>query len=274
MLRFVFAVAAACCISFAASAEQFGPWEMADYGTVQITRKDTGLAVQVTAPPGGITLTRPSDPKQTYELVVSGEKMMGTPTLRLRMDEDGPQYLLAPQGETKITVSGHRAVEVMVYGDAPFQYRLTRVELRPCADCRTPKQKLAAAETVASGWKAELLGDPAVRGSDGGVVIDGIGGQRGIIFRRKLDPGKTYKLVVRGTPVEGEATLRVKIGTNEPEWLPAPTSETQITVQNAAEVETIIYAEKPFSYRLAGIELQVCPACRSQGTALPLKPKQ
>jgi hypothetical protein len=45
-------------------------------------------------------------------------------------------YAPAPNGSATETVSGANTLEVLIYGDAPFAYRLKGLSIEECPTCR------------------------------------------------------------------------------------------------------------------------------------------
>jgi hypothetical protein len=241
-----------------------GGWRIAEYGKVDRSGIGKGVSLTVAAPPGGIRLTQELPREQVHELVVSGEKASGSlPTLRVRSDGGDPQYLPAPEGTIKVAVLARKDLEVMIYGDAPYAYRVSEATLKPCPACRLPAQKLSAAETFAPGWKAELLGDPSVLSDGAALVVSGSGtAQEGLYLRREVDPKSVYRLVIKGDAGSGPVVLRVGSGAEEPQWFPAPSRDpTEVTIANTSTIEVLLYSSGAFTYQLEDIHIRECPSC-------------
>lgn len=94
-----------------------------------------GVRVIVKDRPAGLALSHRVEQPGRYRLVVRGRG--GPMTLRLRLDDGAYEYLAAPDGTLHRTLSGFRAIEILIYADAPASYDLLTVRLEPCATCRT-----------------------------------------------------------------------------------------------------------------------------------------
>lgn len=245
------------CASPPARAQQIGAWSIAPYGEARPTLGPEGIDLRVAAPPAaGLVLKTAVEPKQRYELLLRGHKISGAPSLRVRLDDEEPEYLAAPDGTAKVIVGGWRMLEVMIYGETAFEYRLRDIALKPCVNCVTSKEMRTTLQTLGSGWAAELLGTPTVRQETGGVLLEGSGaGENGAFLRNGGVEAENRRLMIRGRRISGNPSLRLKIGSEEPRWLPVPDGTVEWAIPAGSAIEVLVYSPEPFQYRLESVEL-------------------
>ncbi len=61
----------------------------------------------------------------------------------MRLGDAAPEWMAAPDGRVERTISGAAKIEIIIYQDAAFAYRLDSLTLAPCADCAAPAARPA-----------------------------------------------------------------------------------------------------------------------------------
>ncbi len=114
-------------------------WQTEAWEDPRITGTDDGgNLIVVDSPPAGLYLRHSLDPTRKYRVAISGEAESGTPaTLRIRIDDQEPRWLPAPLGSTEYVISDGSKLELLIYGDSPFSYRLRSVAIEECRTCLT-----------------------------------------------------------------------------------------------------------------------------------------
>jgi len=126
--------------------------------------------------PAGLTFVFTLRPELTYRLRVAGSVLAGGTTLRIRHDAEDPVYHAAPDGNEDFKLRGIEQLEVLLYHDGAFSYRIDALEVAACAQCKTDddfRDELLATlpaltETLATDrlLAAELLLDWAANAAD------------------------------------------------------------------------------------------------------------
>lgn len=245
---------------------QFGPWQTIDYGSPQVNAETDGVDISGPATPAsGLYFIRSADRAKTYRLLFKGTVESGSATLRLKIDDAQPAYFKAPQGETEYVIGHARRIEVLIYGDAAFSYRLQSLSLVPCPTCKITAETLSQAGQAVPGWSVDVYHQPDVERTDETLLIEANTPPAGLFLRRQLDRAKTYRLTVAGDLERGAATLRIVRGENEPEYWPLPGGESSQIVSSVDAIELLIYGDVPFSYKLRKIDIEECEKCLTDG---------
>jgi hypothetical protein len=240
-------------------------WLTSPYQNGKVERNGGESLITTTGVPGGYFFRRTIDPRKKYKLAVVGEPVLKKTTLKLRLGNELPQWVSAPNGESDFVVSNVRNIEILFYSDEQFSYRLKGLKLSQCSECVPDSEKVDAASRFAIGWSVALHHQPESVYKDSVLAIGSAGSSAGIYFRKKLEPSKVYRLRVSGKTETGTANLRLKIGQHSPEWLAAPTGEFDRVISNADGVEVLIYAESTFKYQLSALSITECNDCSGVG---------
>jgi hypothetical protein len=83
----------------------------------------------------------------------------------------------------------------------------------------------------------------------------------GLYFRISSDIATRYQLIVKGQPLSGTANLRIKLDDGAPQYFSAPNGQLELSIDGTHDIEALIYADQPFSYRLDEMALKPCPTC-------------
>ena len=83
----------------------------------------------------------------------------------------------------------------------------------------------------------------------------------GLFFRTSFDTATRYQLIVKGQPLSGAANLRITLDDGAPQYFSAPNGQFELSIAGTHDIEALIYADQPFSYRLDEIALKPCPTC-------------
>ncbi len=120
--------------SAAALAKLFPGWTITSYNHPRLVADERGMVIRGEGTPAGLTFRRDLDPSQHYRLTVAGRPVDGAPaTMRLRIGNQVPQYLTAPSGSEDRAIGGTGEIEVVIYQDAAFGYRLDTLKIGPSA---------------------------------------------------------------------------------------------------------------------------------------------
>lgn len=99
---------------------------------------DTGVVLgSGSKAPAGLAVNFTLRPELTYRLRVTGSVLTGRTTLRLRRDAEEPAYYAAPDGEEDFKVRGVEQLEVLLYEDDAFSYRIEALDVVVCPECKT-----------------------------------------------------------------------------------------------------------------------------------------
>src|SRR5438445_7465081 len=103
-----------------------------NYQTVERELDGDGLIVRGRSSPAGVRFLYDLNPDYRYHLRVTGRPLEGNALLRVRLDESAPAWLSAPGGTSASVISGSRKVELLIYADTPFAYRISQVVVTRC----------------------------------------------------------------------------------------------------------------------------------------------
>jgi hypothetical protein len=130
-------------------------WERGKFNEPVVTENGGTIDIRVDEAPAGVSFTSALDPALRYVLKVEGKG--GPMTMRVRQDEKPYEYLAAPDGSDDRVIFGASRIELLFYNDKPASYSVERLEIEPCATCRT-----------ADDLKARILSEaPGVAGATG-----------------------------------------------------------------------------------------------------------
>jgi len=104
---------------------------------------------------------------------------------------------------------------------------------------------------------------PSVMVKNGKLQIVGNGRPSGLFLRFDLNPTKTYKMTISGTPKIGRTTFRLQYDNNPRIYTAAPDGSSEKIIQHNKEVEVLLYSDDAFSYTLASITIKECPLCKT-----------
>lgn len=233
-------------------ASEFRGWRIERFGPV-VVAFDGGVRIRSTTKPGGIFFRRTLVAGASYRLTIAGQSLSGQTTVRLTLGQSKPQWFPAPNGEKVVTFAGTQSIEVVVYGDTPYEYRLQDLAIDVCDDCARP--------APFSGWKVEPYGAIEWTSTAGGMALASPGSAGGLFFRRDIAPDETYRLRIAGKARSGSTTIRLTIGQSDPKWFPAPDGGRRLVVSGGASIEVVVYGDAAFSYQLETLAIDACAAC-------------
>ena len=118
----------------------FPGWQAEPFGPLEWTAAADGVRLGGVTGAAGVFLRRSLDRDKSYRLTVAGQSIAGQTTVRLTLDQERPQWLPAPHGQSVFTISGRAALELVVYSDTPFTYSVRSVALDECPTCLTDRQ--------------------------------------------------------------------------------------------------------------------------------------
>jgi hypothetical protein len=236
-------------------------WTITPFNNPIIRHRGTDVTISSDGKPAGIFYRRILDPQRKYRVNVLGRSISSIATLRTRTGQAEPQYNVAPDGKMEFVISGAPSLELLIYADNPFEYRVDSVSIEFCDICKSKTDRIALLAAAEPGWTAELFNNPELEMDRNGLGIVGDGQPAGITLKRPLDPNKTYRLKVTGRSTINSATLRLHFGNDDPNWLKAPEGTEEFTISRQSSVEIIIYQDSRFRYVLQNLELDVCPTC-------------
>ena len=242
---------------------EFQGWRIEAYGPVEWTPGDNDIQLGSTGAPGGLHFRRELTADTRYRLTVAGTSLSGVTTVRVTADGDNPEWFPAPDGSTGILIGARRALEVVVYSDTPYLYRLHTLQLEECADCLKPAEVLARAF---QGWQIEPYGSVEWVPVEKAVQLASTAGPGGLAFKQTLTPTETYRVTIDGTPVSGQTTLRFTAGQAGPQWYAAPDGGRTFTVWGRDAVELVVYSDTPYAYRLQTLTVEPCATCVTDET--------
>lgn len=115
-------------------------WDTAYYGNPEVTTKAMELVIKGGDEPAGIYfVAKDLDAQESYHLKVDGRVVAGPVSMRLRIDGGEPVYLNAPKKPSRVLIDGGSQLEVLIYGDQPFEYVVNSFALVLCGACFTDK---------------------------------------------------------------------------------------------------------------------------------------
>jgi hypothetical protein len=238
---------------------RLGPWRIDEYHDLHWAQTDN--AVTLTADKSaGLYFRTYSDAAARYRVVVKGKPLSGAASLRIKLDDGAAQYFAAPDGTFERTVAGAHDVEVMIYADEPFSYRLDDIALQPCPACSTAAERVALAGGFAPGATVQLYGDPTIERSNEAdssyLSVRGASGPAGVYLDYAVSPGRFYRLTITGEMVSGAANLRLDTDNDGPRWLGASTGTKNIVISGTKRLRLLLYSDAPFEYRISNIAIR------------------
>jgi len=240
------------------------------YNTPSIQAKKESLLIEGKGEPAGLFLTYKLDSDKRYRVKVTGHSQQGQTALRVRRDENEPDYSIAPDGSTDLVLFDVEEVEFLLYNDQAFAYELNSIQIEECPTCKTDedlRQMLLTEnqkELVNSYFSnAKYHNKPFIQAKKDSLLIEGKGQPAGLFFTYKIDPNKRYRVKVTGYPQQGQTALRVRRDENEPDYYLAPDGSTDLVLFDVEEVEFLLYNEQAFAYELNSIQIEECPTCKT-----------
>lgn len=223
---------------------------------VQITSRTAGKS-------GGLTLRKGGLKKGRYKLVLTGQVVRGTASLRIRLDDGEPEWLNPPtKGESlELPVVDAGRLEVLIYSDAAFAYRLHDISLQPCPLCRSARERLAPALDLFPDWKIKLYGEPTLARTGAMLRIENANvAPAGLVFERDgLSRFKRYRVSVGGVAQTDNVIARFDVGGRAPVWAHMRGGDqSQRTLIGVTSLKVWVYADKPFTYVLGKLTLEEC----------------
>lgn len=103
------------------------------YNSVSIKHIFQHLTIAGNHPPAGLFFNYNLNSEEKFSIEVDGKALQGTTTMRIRNNEESPQYFAAPDGIREILVSNTDALELLFYSDNVFSYQLNSIQIRPLA---------------------------------------------------------------------------------------------------------------------------------------------
>jgi hypothetical protein len=125
---------------FARTRNLFPGWAVELFGAPQVVFTKSTLELAGTEEGGGengFYLRTQIESGKVYRLRIEGAVRGGSPLLRTRIDDNEPNWLLAPDGHLNLTVTGGTRLETLIYGRGEFSYGLKSLLLEPCDACLT-----------------------------------------------------------------------------------------------------------------------------------------
>ncbi len=83
----------------------------------------------------------------------------------------------------------------------------------------------------------------------------------GVLYRRDINPGRQYQLVINGSGDKFSLRLSRQGSTGEYTYLHAPQGEISLAVSGADHVEVLIYSDTPGIYTVDSVALRECSSC-------------
>lgn len=206
-----------------------------------------------------------------FKIQVSGKSLTGRTTLRFRVDEGTPQWMRAPEGSHQYELVAQRTIEILFYADKAFSYQLDGLSVQRCDSCAIGEGSFDSEKFFGKSADSEKrkkiqfarYKKPSIDFLKKGVRVSGDGNApAGIYFRYTASkPDQRYTVKVKGQPLSGTTTLRLRIDGESPRWHRAPDGEKIFTLAADREIELLFYADQAFAYRIDDIEIDVCPNC-------------
>lgn len=233
---------------------EFHGWRIETFGPVAVVvASDDDVQLSSTSAPGGMFFRRTLTAGASYRLTIIGHVRSGQTTVRLTLGQSQPQWFPAPDGQKIMTFIASASVEVVVYSDTPYEYRLQDLVLEPCDDCARP--------AVFTGWQVEPYGAVESTSKASSLVLASPGNPGGLFFRKAIDPDKTYRLRIAGKALSGGTTVRLTVGRADPKWFPAPDGTKHVTVSGSESIEVVVYGDAAYAYHLETLAMDECVAC-------------
>ncbi|NEQ64618.1 MAG: hypothetical protein F6K21_03760 [Symploca sp. SIO2D2] len=254
------------------------------YNTPSIQAKKDSLLIEGKGQPAGLFLTYKLEPNKRYRVKVTGHSQQGQTTLRVRRDENEPDYSLAPDGTTDFVLLDVEEVEFLLYNDQAFAYELNSIQIEECPTCKTDKDlrqillteipDLNDTENKISNINqkelvnpyfsnAQYYNTPSIQAKKESLLIEGKGQPAGLFLTYKLEPNKRYRVKVTGHSQQGQTTLRVRQDENKPDYSIAPDGSTDFVLFDVEEVEFLLYSDQAFAYHLNSLQIEECPTCKT-----------
>ncbi len=108
-------------------------WETEMYNDPQLKSTNNSLTITGNSTSSGIYFRRSVNEKEKYKLKIVGKTHSTPVSLRLRIDDNEPQWLKAPNGNAIIPISKAKKVEVLIYSDTRFKYEISNFTLSTAA---------------------------------------------------------------------------------------------------------------------------------------------
>ncbi|HWD59360.1 MAG TPA: hypothetical protein VG308_13820, partial [Stellaceae bacterium] len=254
---------------------RLGPWKVQAFKTSQLeSTPDRTVKISANSS-GGMFFRADADAAERYQLAVSGKPLSGAASLRITFDNKPPQYFAAPTGKFALTVDGAHTVEVLIYADNPFSYRVDNIALTPCPTCTTPAERVAMVNELAAGARVELYQEPSItKGQEENqtyLAIGSAGALAGVYFDYDLSPDRSYRVEILGHPADGSVNLRLDKDQRPPEWANAPDGDKSILVTDTTKLRVLLYGDQAYEYRLSKINVTEDPKTFTTGEVGPWK---
>ena len=114
-------------------------WSIKTYKEAKI-EGDASTSITIKSQAGGLYFTSSAPTKKANCIQITGQHLQGTATLRMRINDNPPTYLQAPEGSVELSIPTHNTLELMIYADSPFSYQLDELTLASCKDSVTEEE--------------------------------------------------------------------------------------------------------------------------------------
>lgn len=116
---------------------QLGKFSVSFYKNATLSQKT--LPITIASEAGGVYFVS-NDVKEEFSIVtITGEPIKAKATLRTRYDDNPPVYASLTEN-ARVWVEPHTRLELLIYSDAPFEYRMDFLELQTCSECMTENE--------------------------------------------------------------------------------------------------------------------------------------
>lgn len=112
----------------------FSGWELSTYNQPQLRWNTDGLSIQGSGVPAGVYFHRRMARDESYRLKVKGSNALARASIRLRKNGGEPTWLGAPDGEKILFLSSMDEIEILIYADTAFEFRLDNLSLERVPD--------------------------------------------------------------------------------------------------------------------------------------------
>src|SRR5262249_29198616 len=115
---------------------RFPGWRVVGFHHPAVTATgDGGVTIAGGRQPSGLFFRAELDPAAVYRFVIDGAPRDGSSSIRLRFDGNRTVWRTLERGRVALVLPQTRALEVLLYSDAPYSYDLRTAAVERCADC-------------------------------------------------------------------------------------------------------------------------------------------
>ncbi|WP_417832857.1 hypothetical protein [Terasakiella sp.] len=239
-------------------------WESVEYQKPHCVTMDGNIVISNTGTPAGVYFRKTFESLDKVTIKISGKTIISPVTLRVKINNQLPKYLKAPNGDQFFTFENVNEIEFLFYADVEFKYLLKDIKI---VENEKDAGRNPNIENLNAFFKEKFKIEPRLSKYGAGVLVKEKGKlivkaeNKGGGFFVNFHVNEPSILIFRGEDLGGKATIRYKNSNMNNYIYNKANKELEFFIPDATDVELLLFSDSNFSYEIKEINLSRCTEC-------------